>query len=620
MSPLPKGANTPAPVIDFTAMPRVLTRLNRLALNYPWHFAGALFCALCAAILGLVTPRLLGEAVNHAHQLLADVRSPFDASDARSALYSFGILIIIAASLRGGFTGLQGFLGENIAQRVGCDLRLAFFKKLQALDYSFHDVRHSGDLIARGMLDVEGVRAFLEHGVLRTITLVLLLGFGAWRLLGVDLVLGALALSFVPVVLFRAAAMGVSLRRAWLRLQQLMSDLTLRMEENLQGVRVVRAFANDSQELRRFDAISAQALEVSDERIAARVASSSQMSLAFYSAMALVLWYGGRRIMQGSLSVGTLTEFLTFMTVLQQPVRQIGMLVNASARATSAGGRLFEILDAEPAIRDADGARSLHVTEGVLRFENVAFSYGNGPEDRRILSDISFTVRPGQVLGIVGAPGSGKSTLVNLIPRFYDVSGGRITIDGQDIRDVTLESLRRQISLVQQDVFLFDASVHENLAYTDPLADEERVREAAELAQIHEYVANLPAGYQTRVGERGVALSGGQRQRLSIARGVVSNPRFLIMDDATAAIDSVTEARVRQNLRKDAQVRAVIVIAHRLSSVKDADEILVLDDGRITERGSHQQLLARGGAYTTLWHLQFSTAQTSSEAGSDRQP
>lgn len=606
-----KERSAAAPEIDFDAMPRVLTRLNRLALNYPWRFSGALFCAVFAAILGLVTPRLLGEAVNHAHQLLTEVRSPIDATDARAALYYSGVLIVVAASLRGCFTGLQGFLGESLAQCVGYDLRLALFRKLQALDYSFHDLRHSGDLIARGMLDVEGVRAFLEHGVLRSITLVLLLGFGTWRLLGVDLVLGALALSFVPVVLVRAAVMGVRLRHTWLRLQQLMSDLTLGMEESLQGVRVVRAFANQSQELRRFDAVSTEALAVSDRRISARVGSTSLMSFAFYISMGLVLWYGGRRITAGTLSVGTLAEFLTFMTVLQQPIRQIGAVVNASARATSAGGRLFEILDAQPAIRDVKGAQPLHLSEGVLRFESVAFAYGGEHANREVLRDISFTVRPGQVLGIVGAPGSGKSSLVNLIPRFYDVTAGRITIDGQDIRDVTLDSLRRQVSLVQQDVFLFDTSVHENLAYTDPLADEERVREAAELAQIHEYVAGLPAGYQTRVGERGVALSGGQRQRISIARGVVSNPRFLIMDDATAAIDPVTEARVRHNLRRQAHTRATIVIAHRLSSVKDADEILVIDAGRIRERGSHQDLLARGGAYATLWNLQYSAAQAS---------
>jgi len=618
MSPLSGAGNGAAPAIDFKAMPRVLTRLNRLALNYPWRFCAAILCALCAAVLGLVTPRLLGEAVNQAHHLLADAGGGDD-SLARSALYHSALLILAAASLRGCFTGLQGYLGENIAQRVGYDLRLAFFKKLQALDFSFHDVSHSGDLIARGMLDLEGVRSFLEMGVLRIITLVLLLGFGAWRLLGVDWLLGALALSFVPVVLVRASMMGVRLRRTWLRLQQLMSDLTLGMEENLQGVRVVRAFASQKHELQRFDRISAQALEVSDQRISARVFSMSLMNLAFYSAMALVLWVGGNRVAEGAMSVGLLTEFLTFMMILQQPVRQVGMIVNASARATSAGGRLFEILDARPDIRDAEGARPLQLSEGVLCFENVDFDYGKNGEGRKILDNISFTLRPGQTLGIVGAPGSGKSTLANLIPRFYDASAGRITIDGQDIRTVTLDSLRSHISLVQQEVFLFDTSVQENLAYTDPLADEERVRQAAELTQIHEHVVGLPAGYGTRVGERGVALSGGQRQRLSIARGIISEPRFLILDDATAAIDAVTEARVRHNLRADAHARATIVIAHRLSSVKDADEILVLDNGRIVERGSHRDLLARDGAYAALWNLQYSAAQVSSVGDGERQ-
>lgn len=606
MTAVDNTVNNATPAIDFKAMPRILGRLNRLTLNYPWRFAAAVLCALGGALLGLVTPRLLGESVNHAHQLFVDVDA--DPGAVKSALYYSALLIIVATSVRGCLTGLQGYLGENIAQRVGFDLRLAFFKQLQALDFAFHDVSHSGDLIARGMLDLEGVRAFLEMGVLRVITLVLLVGIGTWRLLGVDMVLGALALSFVPVVLLRAALMSVRLRRTWLRLQQLMSDMTLGMEENLQGVRVVRAFASQRHELRRFDQVSAQALEVSDRRITYRVFAMSVMNLAFYGAMALVLWFGGQRVAAGSMSVGTLTEFLTFMMILQQPVRQVGMIVNSSARATSAGGRLFEVLDARPAIRDADSARPLRIDTGVLRFEHVDFYYGGDGARRKILEDISFTLRPGETLGIVGPPGSGKSTLVNLIPRFYEVGAGRITIDGQDIRDITLASLRSHISLVQQEVFLFDTSARDNVAYSDPLADAERIHEAAEMAQIHEHVAALPAGYGTRVGERGVALSGGQRQRMSIARALLNRPRFLILDDATAAIDAVTDARIRDNLQTDARARATVVVAHRLASVQHADEILVLDNGRIVERGDHATLLALGGAYYALWQLQNGAA------------
>lgn len=598
-----------AAAVDFKNMPRVLRRLNRLALRYPWRFAAAIGCALGAAVLGLLTPRLLGEAVDLA--LAAANPSQGAALVTPAALLWCALWIVLAASLRGLLTGWQGYLGENIAQRVGYDLRLAFFAKLQQLDFAFHDRYHSGDLIARGMLDLEGVRAFLEMGVLRLITLLLLLGVGSWRLLSVDLVLGALALSFVPVVMVRAMAMGVRLRRTWLRLQQLLSDMTLNMEENLQGVKLVRAFASQTRELQRFDAVSAQALEVADARISARVWSMSIMNLAFYSAMGLVLWLGGQRVLEGSFSLGLLTEFLTFMLLLQQPVRQVGMIVNASARASSAGGRLFEILDSQSAINDAADARDLTPGAGQLQFERVSFSYPGTPA--QVLRDISFTLERGQTLAIVGAPGSGKSTIAQLIPRFYDVCSGAIRLDGQDIRTLKLASLRAQVNVVQQDVFLFDTSVQRNLAYGLPDAEPEQVAEAAHWAQIHTHIVQLPQGYNTRVGERGVALSGGQRQRMSIARGLLNRPGVLILDDATAAVDALTEARLREQLQQQASTRATLIIAHRLSSVKHADEILLLEEGAIVERGNHEQLLALGGLYAQLWQLQYSGAQAADE-------
>jgi ATP-binding cassette subfamily B multidrug efflux pump len=401
--------------------------------------------------------------------------------------------------------------------------------------------------------------------------------------------------------------MGVRMRRTWLRLQELMSDMTLKMEENLQGVRVVRAFSSQDQELQRFDEVSARALRVSDERISARVWSMSVMNLAFYTSMGLVLWVGANRIAQGSFSLGLLTEFLTFMLILQQPVRQVGMIVNSGARASSAGGRLFEILDAQPAISDAADAQPLQLTAGELRFEQVSFTYPDSSTPS--LQDISFSLKPGQTLAIVGAPGSGKSTIAQLIPRFYETSQGRITIDGQDIRKLTLASLREHVNLVPQDVFLFDTSVHHNLAYSNPSASPEAVQQVARHAQIHEHIAHLPAAYETRVGERGVALSGGQRQRISIARGLLNKPGLLILDDATAAIDALTEAKVREHLQAHAASRATIVIAHRLSSVKHADEIILLEQGRIIERGNHQTLLAQRGHYAALWQLQYASAQ-----------
>jgi ATP-binding cassette, subfamily B, multidrug efflux pump len=592
--------------INIKAMPRVLARLTRLALNYPGLSALAVVCALGGTIFNLLTPRLLGQAVNQAHHLL--VNGQADSSAAQHTLLVTALLIIGACTLRGTLTGIHGFLGERIAQHVGYDLRLAFYRKLQNLSFSFHDINHSGDLIARGMLDLEGVRGFLESGVLRFITLIMLLSVGSWRVIHADPVLGLLSLSFVPFVVWRATRMGLLLRVTWNRLQELLSDLTLNMEENLQGSRVVRAFASKTFELAKFDRIAQAALLLSNRRIVIRMASMSMMNFAYYTAMGLVLFIGGRRVGAGTLSIGSLTEFITFMSILQQPVRQVGMIVNTSARATSSGIRLFEVLDTEPTIQNERDAHDLVIGKGVLRFDSVDFAYPGRPE-RKILTGISFELRAGRTLGIVGAPGSGKSTLAQLIPRFYDVTAGRISIDGQDIRTVTLQSLRQAVSLVQQETFLFDTSVHENVAYADPWAEEDQVIEATSIAQLHEHISGLPKGYATRVGERGVALSGGQRQRMSIARGLVSDPRVIVFDDSMSAIDASTERRVRLALRHAVDDRATLIISHRLGAIKDADEILVLDEGRIVERGNHAELLSRNGNYAALWFLQNGTSE-----------
>ena len=400
--------------------------------------------------------------------------------------------------------------------------------------------------------------------------------------------------------------MGFLLRVTWLRVQQLMSHLTLIMEENLQGIRVVRAFAGKAFELGKFDEASQEVLTFQYKRITLRFRGVAGMQISYYTALGLLLWYGGGKVLDGRMTVGRLTEFITYMTFLQAPIRQIAMIFNSAARATSSGGRLFEVLDLEPEIGDAPGAKPLTPSRGVLRFEHVGFRYD--PGGKQVLSDISFEVRPGRTLGIVGPPGSGKSTIANLIPRFYDASEGRITIDGTDIREVTLASLREYVGLVQQEAFLFDASVGHNVAYADPWAEDERIVGAAKTAQIHEHIAQLPETYETRVGERGIALSGGQRQRMSIARGVVPGPGIMIFDDSTAAIDAVTERKVRDGLAKATRTKATVIIAHRLSSLMHADEIVVLDAGRIVERGDHAGLLAAGGTYAELFELQSRTA------------
>jgi ATP-binding cassette subfamily B protein len=355
--------------------------------------------------------------------------------------------------------------------------------------------------------------------------------------------------------------------------------------------------------MEKFEASSKHALELAHERTQLRVSSTSQMNLSFFLAMGLVVWVGGHKVIGGEKTVGTLTQFLTFMTILQMPVRQLGLLVNAIARGATCGLRLFGLLDLELAVKDQPNAPEIKITEGTLIFDRVSFRYPGTTRD--ILKDISFTARRGQTIALVGPPGSGKSSLVHLIPRYYDVGSGAISIDGQNVAEVTLESLRRQVAVVQQDSFLFTTTIENNIAYGNPWAKERRIERAAESAQLHNYVAGLPSGYGTIVGERGVSLSGGQRQRLTIARSLVLKPAVMVFDDSTAAIDAATEQRIRLAMRRYAQERVTIIISHRLSSLMHADQILFIEDGRIVERGSHLELLARKGKYRALYDLQI---------------
>jgi ATP-binding cassette subfamily B protein len=579
----------------------ILWRIVRLASRYRLQLAVALAAALGAAVFQLAIPRLLGDAVDHAVGLLG--QNAVAPEVARGALLQSALILLAVSIFRGLFTLVHNYSGEAIGHHLAYDLRLAFYDKLQTLSFSFHDRVHTGDLITRGMLDLEGVRMFMNTGLLRLVLLTVLIGIGAVMLLSTDVALGLLSLSFVPFVSWRSATARLKLRALWLALQEKMAVIGRIMDENLTGIRVVRAFGAEAYELGKFETASDDAMALADERIRTRVSSTSVMTLAYFVAMALVLWFGGTRVIEGSMTVGTLTEFLTFMTILQAPVRQLGLLVNSAARASTCGARLFAVLDLEPAIRDRPDAEPLEVTQGNVRFENVSFAYG-GPGSPPALRGVSFEVGRGKSLGILGPPGSGKSTIVHLLTRFYDVTSGRITLDGKDIRDVTLESLRRDVCAVPQDPFLFMTSVQNNIAYGDPWAEEESIHGAARLAQIDGFVGQLPEGYETLVGERGVSLSGGQKQRVAIARTAMLRPAVLILDDSTAAIDAATEQQIRRLLKTHMESRATIIISHRLGSLRHADEIIFLEDGRIVERGIHDSLVALGGRYAALYALQ----------------
>ncbi len=576
----------------------VLWRIFKLAATQRLRLVLAVAAILAAAVFQLMIPQYLGDAVDSAVLLLESAPE-----SAKEALYEAALMLLGASVLRGLFTLTHNYCGETLGHHLAYRLRLGFYDKLQHLNFSFHDHVHTGELVTRGMLDLEGVRSFMNTGPLRVLLFAVLIGVGAYVLLSTDVFLGLLSLSFVPFVAWRSTTVRLRLREMWFILQERLAVLGRIMDENLTGIRVVRAFGAEPHELDKYQAASDHALALAGRRIRTRVSSATSMNFAFFVAMGLVLWAGGSRVIHGHMTVGTLTEFLFFMTILQQPVRQLGMVVNSFARATTCGARLFAVLDLEPPIRDRDGAMPLEVTDGVLEFEDVSFAY-TGEGAPPVLRGVSFRVERGKTLGIVGPPGSGKSTIAHLLPRYYDVTGGRILLDGQDIRDVTLESLRRTVRVVQQDTFLFTSSIENNIAYGDPWADDAAIQGSAATAQIGGFVDQLPDRYETLVGERGVSLSGGQKQRVAIARTAMLRPAVLVLDDSMAAIDAGTEQRIREALREHTKNCATLIVSHRLGALRHADEIIFIEDGRIVERGAHDALVALRGRYAALFALQ----------------
>jgi ATP-binding cassette subfamily B protein len=578
-----------------------------LTMRHPWQVTVTLAATVVACVLQLMMPPLLGQAVDLAEGVLDGGAATVE------ALWSTALVLLVVAIGRGIFTMLHNYYGEAVGHHTAYELRLAVYEKIQRLSFSYHDRVHTGDLITVGMLDLEGVRMFFATGVLRVVLLSILIGVGAYMLISIDVVLGLLALSFAPFVGWNSSRTQLTLRATWLTLQEMLQNLSRVMEENLGGIRVVRAFAGHKHEMAKYQHASDEALRLAHERVDIRVRSTSWMNLSFFASMCLVLLFGGEKVLAGEMSVGTLASFLTFMTILQMPVRQLGLLVNSFARASTCGNRLFAFLDLDLEIKDEPGAQPLKLPEGTLRFENVDFAYPSAPF-RPVLRGVSFEAKRGETIGIVGQPGSGKSTIAHLIPRFYDVTGGRVTIDGQDVRSLTLGSLRQAVAVVQQDSFLFTTNIENNIAYGDPWAKEARIARASEFAQLHNYIIGLPTGYETIVGERGVSLSGGQRQRLNIARSLMLRPAVMVFDDSTAAVDAGTEQRIRQAMKRFAKDRVTLVISHRLSSLMHADQILFIEDGVIAEQGTHEELLALGGRYRALYDLQVKPGDDQLEA------
>jgi len=519
-----------------------------------------------------------------------------------------GIGIIGVSTLRGLLAFGQTYLSEYIGQKIAYDLRNRLYDRVQRLSFAFHDTAQTGQLMSRATQDVEAVRVFVAMGAVRSIYLLLTLGSIAGYLFFMNWQLALVTLSILPPVAFLALRMGIKQRPIWLRVQQEMGLMNIVMQEGFSGMRVVKAFNRQHSETVKFEN---EAYKLYADTLAtARLQSFNGplMGLFFNLSAAAIIYVGGHQIAAGSLTTGELAQFMLYSGMLAMPIRMLGFMVNIVSRGMSAGERIFEVLDTESAVKEKPDAATLENIKGNVKFENVSFKYttmGKADKARYVLRNVSLEAKPGQMIALLGATGSGKTTLVNLIPRFYDVTEGKITMDDIDIRDVTLSSLRRNIGIVQQDVFLFSATVRDNIAYGAVNATEEQIIAASQTAQLHDFITNMPDGYNTWVGERGMTLSGGQRQRLAIARTLLLDPRVLILDDSTSSVDTETEFLLQKALRALMQGRTTFVIAQRLQTVKDANQILVLDKGLIVERGTHQQLLQESKIYREIYELQL---------------
>jgi ATP-binding cassette subfamily B protein len=581
-----------------------MRNLVRLVAYMRYHRRGvaAGFAALIGSVLfSSLTPWLLKEAID----------AGIGTRD-RRALVLAALAIIVFSVGRGFFSYLLSYIGESLSQHVAYDLRRDFYERVQSLSFGFHDQVETGQLMSRATVDVEASRMFLGQSLLRFVYTFVLVIAVAGIMLVLDWRLGLLTLLTIPATMAVSYVVSKRTRPLWLQVQQQIGIETS----------VVKVFAQEDQQYERFRGANWAVRERS--LIANRIAAFNQPFLLFIlnTVTVLILLYGGREAIGGAITIGTLVAFVEYRSQLAVPIRQVGILVNQAARASSAAERVFQVIDALSEVKDAPDARPLTVVKGHVRFDHVTFAYSSG---HTVLSDVSIDAQPGQMIALLGETASGKTTLINLLPRFYDITSGAITIDGVDIRSVTLESLRRNVGVVLQEPFLFSATIRDNITYGKPDATQEEVEAAARAAQLHDYIVSLPEGYDTWVAERGASLSGGQKQRIAIARMLLIDPRVLVLDDSTSAVDMETEYLIQEALARLMEGRTSFVIAHRLRTAKRADQVIVLEQGRIVQRGTHEELINQPGFYRETYELQLqdetdslATASSADEAAVSR--
>jgi ABC-type multidrug transport system fused ATPase/permease subunit len=562
---------------------RLLAFLN----PYRWSLAVSVVLAVGSQAAAVAIAWLTGDALEHA----------LTSSDHRT------LWMLVAAVLAVGLARALFMLGRRLisgrqALGVEFDMRNALYAKLVRLSFGFYDRHQTGQLMSRATVDLQTVRFFLGYGlifffqhVLTVVGVTAVMFVVNWRLA----LAATVVTPFIVVLAYRYSHVAHPVLRD---VQQRLADVATVAEENIVGVHVVKSFAQEQNESAKFEERSERVFDQSVRANRQRAIYVPLLSFLPLVAQAAVLLVGGRMVARGDLSYGEFFFFNVLTLMLVMPLRMLGMWIGQAQRATASGERIFEVMDEPEEIRDRPDAIELPDGHGHVRFEDVCFAYAPG---RPVLDGIDLAIAPGDTIALIGHTGSGKTTLASLVPRFYDVTAGRLTVDGADVRDVKLTSLRRAIGVVAQDPFLFSASVRENIAFGARDATDEEVEHAARLAQAHDFITALPEGYDTVIGERGITLSGGQRQRLAIARALVLDPRILLLDDATASVDATTEARIRSGLREVMRGRTTIIIAHRLSTIALADELVVLDEGRVAARGTHEELIQTSPVYQDIY-------------------
>ncbi len=569
---------------------------------------------LVATLAQLAVPILVQNMIDAVTQAGTSLG---DRAVAEGLILNAAALILLFAALRGVFSFLQAFFSETTSQGLAFDLRNAIFTKIQRLSFSYYDQNQTGQLMIRATDDVERLRGFIAQGLLMAAQSLLLL-IGAMTVLAfTNFQLTLVVLPLLPVALVVFMFFGRISQPLFKVVQQRLSTLNTILQENMAGLKVVKSFARETYEERRFDAAATALME---QQIKVNRTFAFLFPIVFLVAQigqASILYFGGRQILGGTLDLGAYQKFSLYLVYVFFPLGQLGFVISMMAQASVSAGRIFELLDAKSEITDQPDARTLPPITGRVEFRDVTFRYLNGDP---VLQGVSFVVEPGQTVALLGATGSGKTSIINLLPRFYDVSQGAVLIDGQDVREVMIDSLRSQIGLVLQETNLFSGTIRDNIAFGRPDASDAEVIAAAKAAAVHDFAEGFPDGYNTRVGERGVTLSGGQKQRVAIARALLLNPRLLILDDSTSSVDVQTEVNIQQALDRLMHGRTSFVIAQRISTVQSADMILVLDQGRIAASGTHAELLESSPIYCEIYSSQLVDDAASSKAQEEARP